>query len=230
VTRTRLAALLAVPLILAACGGATGSPSGAATPASSASAVASTASVAPGDTASPDASAPADSPTPGDSTSPTASDEPSASPTASAATGGAAACSGSDNNRTFFANFARSISWTVFCPVLPKPWFVDTGKSVLAGGGWLVISYKGGPGGAKLTLSEGSFCTDANGCVPSGADAGSVPFGSKTGLLYSLSGSGDNAWAVVVDGGQDPSWMLETHGLDQATTVALAADLAVVGG
>jgi hypothetical protein len=119
----------------------------------------------------------------------------------------------------------------VFCPVLPKPWFVKTGISHVANGGSLVISYTG-PGGARLTLSEGTFCTDANGCVPAVADSGSAPFGSLSGLVYDLSGlgSGSDGWAIVVDGGQSPMWKLETHGLDRATSVQLAAALAEVSG
>lgn len=157
------------------------------------------------------------------------SDAPSASPSDTTPPGGAAACTGSDNNRAFYLNFAHSTPWPVFCAVLPKGWYVDSGKSVLAGGGWLKISFKNG-GSTRVALSEGSFCTDANGCVPSVANAGSAPFGTLSGLVYDLSGSGAPDWAIVVDGGQTPSWMLETQGLDQATTLAFAAALAQVGG
>jgi hypothetical protein len=48
--------------------------------------------------------------------------------------------------------------------------------------------------------------------------------------VYDLSASGGTGWAVVVDGGQAPSWMLEVHGLDQPSTLALAAALVEVAG
>jgi hypothetical protein len=221
-----------VAFLVAACGVATSTG----TPQASAQAptpvvTASGGATNPGGSASPGASSPADSPTPGASTQPTTSAGPSASSGASASTapGGAEACSGSDANRAFFANFAHAVSWPVFCAVLPKGWFVTAGSNRLANGGRLVIAYKG-PGGATLTLSEGSFCTSAAGCIPSVADGGSTPFGSRSGLLYDLSGSGGPAWTIVVDGGRTPMWTMETHGLDQPTTVALAAALATVNG
>jgi hypothetical protein len=40
-----------------------------------------------------------------------------------------------------------------------------------------------------------------------------------------LVGLDDGGWAVVVDRGASISWLLVTHGLDQATTLSLAAAL-----
>jgi hypothetical protein len=229
VTRSRLAALLALAVLVAACGGTTSTATpGGSTPDASASAVPA-GSDAPAGSSGPGASIPAASSTPGQSSAAPGSVPPSASPSDSAVPGGAAACTGSDNNRAFFVNFARSIPWHVFCAVLPKGWFVSSGSNRLAGGGRLVISYKG-PDGATVTLSEGSWCTDPNGCVPTGPDSGSAPFGSLSGVVYDLSASGGTGWAVVVDGGQAPSWMLEVHGLDQPSTLALAAALVEVAG
>ena len=230
-SRSRLASILVVVLLVAACGGATVSPTpGDSSPAPTGSAGSPTDASPPAATASPDGSTPVESATPAVSSAPSATDQPTASPTDTLQPGGATACSGSDNNRAFFANFARSIPWHVFCPVLPKPWFVDSGISHVANGGSLVISYKS-PGGARLTLSEGTFCKDASGCVPAVADSGSATFGSLSGLVYDLSGlgSGNDGWAIVVDGGQAPMWKLETHGLDRASSGQLAAALAEVG-
>jgi hypothetical protein len=228
VSRTRLSALLALVLLVAACGDAssTATPGGS-TPLPSASLDDSAASGGPTGSPGPVASGPKESGTPGQPSAAQGTALPSASPSDTALPDGAAACTGSDNNRAFFVNFARSIPWHVFCAVLPTGWFVSSGSNRLAGGGRLIISYKG-PAGATVTLSEGSWCTDANGCIPSGSDSGSAPFGSLSGLVYDLSASGGTGWAVVVDGGQAPSWMLETHGLDQPTTLALAAALVEV--
>jgi hypothetical protein len=102
---------------------------------------------------------------------------------------------------------------------------VNTGSYRLANGGKLLISYKG-PGGATLALSEGSFCGTADGCVPSGTDAGDAALGPLSGTLVQL---GDGAFAIVVDRGANPSWLMEAHGVDEATAVSLGAALVTVG-
>jgi hypothetical protein len=236
--RAPVASLLLAALVVAACGGAT-TPSGAATsPAASGSAqasrpvasaggpstgVESTApSIAPGSPEPTVSGAASPSPDASASTSPT--DLATPAPSASAGAGPAGACSGSADNRAFYANLAASVSWDVFCAVLPKGWSVSAGSYRLANGGKLVISYKG-PSGASLTLSEGSFCTDASGCVPSGSDTGAAAFGSMTGTLVTTDAGG---FAIVASRGQTPSWLMVTGGLDQATTTALGAALALV--
>ena len=148
--------------------------------------------------------------------------DPSASPPS--AGGPATACSGSDDNREFYDGVAAAVDWTVLCAVLPKGWYVSTGSYRLANGGRMLIGYKG-PGGATLRLSEGAFCLDASGCVPPGTDGDEVPLGPLTGTLVRLD---DGGIAVVADRGRNPSWLLETDGLDEATARAFAAALAVV--
>lgn len=160
---------------------------------------------------------------------PTEAATPSAagsSPSPSAGTGPAAACSGTDKNRVFFETAAAAVSWTVYCAVLPARWFVDSGQYRGSGGGWVQIAYNG-PGGARLELHEGAFCSSADGCVPSGADAGSAPLGDRTGTLVALDGGG---WAVAIDRGKPISWLAVGTGLDQATFQQIAGDLAIVGG
>jgi hypothetical protein len=226
--------LLAVVAVLAvACGGATTttSPGG-----GSPSATSAAPTLDDGSSGSPETSG-----TPTDEASPTASSEPSptetpapsptdeATPTpateASATPGPAAACTGNAENRDFYAAVTAAVDWTVYCPVLPGGWFVDSGQYRLANGGRMEIGYHG-PGGAKLMLREGSFCTDADGCVPSGSDAGSAAFGDMDGTLIAAS---DGSWAVVVDQAQRPSWLIEGSGLDQAAFTKIAGALAVVG-
>lgn len=155
-------------------------------------------------------------------TEPVESVDPSASPDGSA--GAAATCSGNDDNRTFYGGVAVAVDWTVLCAVLPKGWYVSAGYYRLANGGRLVIGYKG-PGGATLNLSEGAFCADDSGCVPAGTDGGDVPLGPMKGTLVRLD---DGGFGIVVDRGLNPSWLLVTHGLDEATTLALGAAQAVV--
>jgi len=151
---------------------------------------------------------------------PAPSDQPSAAP------GSADACTGNASNRDFYAGLADAVGWTVYCPVLPARWSVTSGKYRLAGGGWMEIGYKG-PGGAQITLQEGAFCSDAGGCVPSGTDQGDAPFGDLGGTLVATD---DGGWAVVVDRGQQPSWLLVGSGLDESAFRQIAADLVAVGG
>jgi hypothetical protein len=229
--RAPVASALLVLLLVAACGGST--PSGDSGSSAASPPVAPGTSVDTGSGASSSAEPPASS-TPSDTPGPSASDTtppgpadsgaPSDSPSSTAG-GAAAACTGSPGNQAFYANLAASVSWDVYCAVLPKGWVVASGSYRLANGGKLDISYRG-PDGATLTLSEGSFCTDGTGCVPPGGDGGAASFGQLPGSLVTTDAGG---FAIVAGRGQLPSWLMVTSGLDQATTVALGAALAKVG-
>lgn len=215
--RLRLVAILVLASVLAAACGTSG-PTSDATASSTPSAAPSSAEPASAEpTEGTSEPSPATSETPGESASPTESGSPDASALPTAAD----SCTGDQSIHEFYVSVANAVDWPVLCGVLPSGWFVATGSYRLANGGKLVISYKG-PGGATLALSEGSFCQDAGGCVPSGTDAGDAAFGTMSGTLVALDG-GD--WAIVVDRGASPSWLLVTHGLDQATTTSLAAAL-----
>lgn len=183
---------------------------------------------------------PADSPTTGPSgepstDEPTTTTEPStaergptetAAPSADAGTGtgSAASCSGSDENRDFFASMAAAVDWTVYCPVLADGWFVDDGRYRLAGGGWLEISFDG-PGDTRLILRQGAFCISGDGCVPAGDERGPIAFGDRTGALIA---GGDGTLSVIVDRGAKPSWLLVVNGLDEAAVRTIAADMHAV--
>jgi hypothetical protein len=226
-----LALALALALILAACGAAAPS-SGASTRPGTTGPTAEPATAAPVDTGTPSETeavpteeVPTEEPVetePVESLEPDETVDASASPDASGEP--ATACSGSDDNREFYEGVAAAVDWTVLCAVLPKGWYVSTGSYRLANGGKMLIGYKG-PGGATLSLSEGAFCPDDSGCVPPGTDGDEVPLGPLTGTLVRLD---DGGFAVVADRGRNPSWLLETDGLDEATTLAIGAALAVV--
>lgn len=227
----RAAALgLVLTLVLAACGSAapsSGASGGADTPPAS--------TAVPGDTAAPlETPTPGGTETPGSSDSPAVTDEPSPTVTPSdpletvvpePTPGTADVCTGTADNRTFFEEFATKVDWTVLCGVLPKGWFVSQGAYRLANGGKLLMSYKG-PGGSTLSLSEGAWCTTDGGCVPSGSTLGGAPMGPLAGTLYQTA----DGFAIHVAPGENPSWLMTTTGLDQATTLGLAARLAEVGG
>jgi hypothetical protein len=210
------AALALILSAVAACGGTTdGSPGTSGEP----TAASATPTEAPTDAPSPSVE-PTSTPEPTADTSPTAS----ASAAASAGTGVAAACTGSDENREFYAQAAAAIDFAVYCPVLPRGWFVDSGRYRSSGGGWLEIAYRG-PSDARLELREGSFCDDDDGCVESGTDVGATAFGDVDGTLVELD---DGGYTVVVDRGASPTWVLTITGVDEAEAREIAAALHLV--
>jgi hypothetical protein len=173
---------------------------------------------------------------PSSSDEPALSPSPADSPTASAVAASSASpwqsghpateCTGSDENRDFFADIAASVNWTVYCPVLPDGWVVDTGSYRLANGGKLDIAYRN-RSGARLELHEGAFCGDTSSCAPAGSASGDVAFADRTGTLIA---AGDGSWAVSVDGGEGLAWLAVGRGMDESTFRAAAAALLAVGG
>ncbi len=135
------------------------------------------------------------------------------------------ACQPEGNNPSFWPGIANSVSWDVYCAVLPKGWVLSAGSYRLANGGKLVVSYKG-PAGAKVSLCEGAYGPDDPDCAFSGTDAGDAAFGAMGGTLVTTDAGG---YAIVAARGSTPSWLMVTSGLDQATTVSLGAALARVG-
>jgi hypothetical protein len=182
-------------------------------------------SVPPGQTGSPTVSV---APTPTDppdslppvpeTTVPTQTVGPSVTP------GAARGCTGDSEQQDFFAAVADAVSWDVYCPALPAGWFVQTGSYRLADGGRLQIAYSG-PAGSRLELFEGSFCGEADGCVPDGSDAGTAAFGDRQGTL--VRGS-DGTLSIVVDRGAPISWLIVGTGIDEGTFVEHAATLGIV--
>jgi hypothetical protein len=168
------------------------------------------ASVGPGATTAPEASAAPGSPGPD---------------TSASAAPGPAGCSGSAENRDFFAAAAESVSWDVYCAVLGEGWFVDAGAYRLADGGRLDVTYRG-PAGERIELQEGAYCTSgASACSPRDHEIGPAAFGDRTGTLATLGPSESDGFAIYVDPGAAPSWAITGSGMDQATFVSLAAAL-----
>ncbi len=210
--------LATVALVAAACGSAQGPDT---PPASTGTA----STTAPSDSTSspgPGSSDPAPDPE-----SPEVSAPPSAlpDPTPSADIGPASDCTGTDDNRAFYGSVATAVDWTVYCPVLPSGWFVESGRYRLAAGGRLAIAHRG-PGGARFTLDEGAWCTDGSGCVPAGTEIGTTAFGDRQGTLIAMP---DGDYAIIVDAGSTVSWALTGDGLDEALVRTLGAALIAVG-
>lgn len=150
---------------------------------------------------------------------------PSGDPSPSADLGAADACTGTDENRDFFASVADAVDWPVYCPALTGRWFVDAGQYRLAGGGWLEISYRG-PDGARITLREGAYC-DGDDCLSAGTDLGAADIGDMPGALLDI---GDGGYAVLVDPDGPNAWELIASGLSEDAVRAIAADLTLVEG
>jgi hypothetical protein len=211
-------------MLVAACG-ATPTPqpvtSGSPSPSASSSAPS---TQAPSARASGDAS-PTPSVGPDGSLAPLGSETPLPTVSPSPRPGSADACSGTAENRDFYAALAASVAWDVYCPVLPPGWFVDSGSYRLSNGGQLSITYRG-PDGARLVVREGSYCAGLPDCAPSGTDAGSARFGERDARLLDL---GDGSWLVVVaSAGGDVDWQATGSGMDGSALTGYAAAFARV--
>ena len=223
----RFLALVGVAALVAACGSTavTAPPtSGLLSPAATSSAEPSAAPSASATTGSPQPSV-----EPGGSPSPQGSVEPAPSSGPSPQPGSSDACSGTAENRDFYAALAASVAWDVYCPVLPAGWFVDPRPNSnwyrLANGGQLSITYRG-PGGAEIDVREGSFCAGQSDCIPSGMDAGSASFGDLPARLLDL---GNGSWMVVVaPPGGDAAWQATGTGMDGPALAAYTAAFAHV--
>jgi hypothetical protein len=140
--------------------------------------------------------------------------------------GPALACTGDAEQQDFFAAIAEAVDWDVYCPILPNGWFVEAGNYRLADRGRLQIAYSG-PGDARLELFEGAFCTNDDGCVPAGADAGAAAFGPRQGVLVE---GGDGSLSVVVERGAAVSWLVTGTALDRDAFLSLASGLFLAEG
>jgi hypothetical protein len=133
----------------------------------------------------------------------------------------ATSCSDNVDEQTFYAAVVAKVDWAVYCPALPAGWRIVTGHRDLNGRGFLEITYTD-RSGARLELHEGAFCSQADGCVPAGEDAGAASFGDQAGTL--VAGS-DGSWAIVVDRGAQVSWLFVGRSIDEATFRELAANV-----
>jgi len=215
-----LALLVVLALLVAACGDiATRTPAPSAGPATSAPS---------GEPAPTDEQTGAPTEEPTDEVTEPATEEPSLEPTDTPApsAGGADACTGTSENRDFYAALASSVAWDVYCPALPPGWFVESGSYRLSSGGQLSITYRG-PEGAHLAVREGAYCAGLPDCIPTGTEAGSARFGDRDARLLDL-GSGSWLVAAVAEGG-DVNWQATGSGMDGAVLAGFTAAFARVG-
>ena len=229
--------IVLVAVLVAACGGSEASSAPQGSAASTHTAAATDPSAAtdptPEPTAEPDVTeAPTEEATEEATEAPTepATEPPTPEPTSTPPTPSGspalgATCAGNAENQDFYAAVAAAVAWTVYCPVLPSGWFVESGQYRLAGGGRMMIGYRG-PGGAHIDLSEGKVCTpDSLGCLSATTEIGPAAFGDLDGTLFA---QGDG-FVIAVDPHTETSWLLSGTGVSQDKLTQIGAGLIPVG-
>jgi hypothetical protein len=167
-------------------------------------------------------STPTEAPTPTPEPTPTEAVGPTPSGSAAAAT--TAACFGSSDTRDFFSSFAESVPWPVYCAVLPAGWSVEKGSYRLRDGGRLTISFRRRADGARLVLDEGTVCLETTPCVGPGLSLGTTPLSDREAELSVVDGS----LTALVDGTENPAWLLTGTGIEETEFRGLAAALHLI--
>jgi len=159
--------------------------------------------------------------TPGPSATPTVA--PSPTPGASITPGPAAGCSGKATNQPFWVDTANHVPFTVYCGVVPSPWYFSAASSTYGNSGTVTATYKTS-GGAVFMIQEGAFCTiGGSACSSHDTVIGPGHFGDLIGSLDSL-GPG-MGFAIYVNAGTTHGYTATGTGVSQATFVNLAAAL-----
>ena len=134
-------------------------------------------------------------------------------------------CAGTADNKSFWGQSATTMSWDVYCPVLPSGWYVTTGHFDGSSGGTIHMTMNG-PSGAAIAIDEGAFCTtSADACSTHDSTIGQTVFGDLLGDLDTIAGGG---YAVYVNAGTSAGYTLTATGMSQDSFVAIAAAFAKV--
>jgi hypothetical protein len=173
-------AILAVGVIVGACGSSAATPTPApATPTSPPAVV----TVAPTPTpAAPATATPTATPAVTAAPLPTSTPEPTPTPVPTPAPG--AGCTGSAAARQWLADQATHFTWTLYCAHLPSGWSIDSinGASAdYANGGKLQIYYAAWQG-KVLWIQEGNFCS--TNCASFTTVIGPAMLGDMSGTMY----------------------------------------------
>ena len=154
--------------------------------------------------------------------------QPIVTPAPTPAPGGAGApidCTGTVEDANFFKIAGMSVSYDVYCAVLPTGWTLQSRSNPSDGKTPLRIAYRG-PKGELFELLEGPICTTSAADCMAGTDAGAAMFGHRQGQLRD--GLDDADFALYVDPGQDPSWLASGKYVSLETFKALTAALVFV--
>lgn len=137
---------------------------------------------------------PAPTDTPAGAPTPTAAATPTAAPTATGTagaspTGPAGGCSGKASNQPFWVSTANGVPFTVYCGVVPSPWFFTAANSSFGASGAVTATY-GTTGGAIIELQEGTFTpVSLAGCPSIASSIGTAHFGDLNATLWQLGAS-----------------------------------------
>ena len=182
--------------------------------------------ITPPPTAAPTA-APSATPAGASATPAAAKATPAASPTAAASpgpSGAAGGCSGASKpeNAAFWSATANNVPFTVYCGVVPGPWYFSAANSTYGKTGTVTATYQN-LSGANIVIQEGAFCTSGpSACSQHDAVVGSARFGDLTGSLDTLSGGG---FAIYVNPGTTAGYTATGTNVTQAAFVSIAAAL-----
>jgi hypothetical protein len=147
---------------------------------------------------------------------------PTGAPTAvatAAPTSRAAACTGSADNKAFFADAARDLSFDVYCAVAPSGWSLSSASYILPNGGYLNVEYHNGS--AAFTLREGAWCPPDKACIAHGPAVGAASFDGLAGTLCLNTGT----YTLEVGTWANQRYLMVASGLTQAQVTSLAAAL-----
>ncbi len=173
----------------------------------------------PAPTAAPTPTPAAASATP--TATPTAKASPSGSPGATPS-GPAAGCTGvSDplkgaDRQAFWTATANNESFTVYCGVVPNPWYFSGASSTYGKTGLVTATYQTTTG-FKIAISEGTFTA-----IDHGSSISTASFGDLSGQLYAGTSSG---FVLLVNPGTSKAYQAVGTGVSQATFTKLAAAL-----
>ena len=163
-------------------------------------------------------------PTPAASSSPAPlTAPPAATPVAASVCSGT---SGAGGTKDFWRRASSLITWfDVYCTVVPSGWTPALGQFDNSGSGYVYLKWNG-PGGSKLTIHEGTFCTaDPAFCSLSGTEVGTALFGDRVGTLATTPGGG---FTLIVYQGGARRYQLTSSGINRDTFVSFAAALVKV--
>jgi len=176
-----------------------------------------TAAVTPTDTPAPTSTPTAVVPPP--TATPIATITPTPAPTA-APTSPAAGCTGTAKNQAFFVEAAGVLRFQLYCAVLPKGWFIQSGQYQ---NGWVDVEYKTSKG-AAIEIAQGAFCvTTPVACSSHTSVLGTGSFGGLSGQLDLLDAT--PSYVIYVNPGTNRAYTIAGKGMTKALFVSWAAHL-----
>jgi hypothetical protein len=113
------------------------------------------------------------------------------------------------------------VPFTVYCAVVPSPWYFAAASSTYGASGTVTASYQT-TGGAKIQIQEGAFCTSgAVACSPKVAVVGAASFGDLSGTLDQTA----TGFAIYVSPGTSHGYTATGTGVSQSAFVNIVAAL-----